>query len=145
MALERKYELYTQEFRQNACQVFARMRRDDPVLIIPILGAANRHEAEFPRSDQLDIHHEHNPHMVFGRGAHYCLGAPLARLEAEIALNTWLRRLPDLRLAVPAESLEYRLVPLFHARTAVPIAWDFCVCFCYNQPIPNQGTPFLCN
>ena len=63
-------------------------------------------------------------HLGFGRGPHFCLGAPLARLEAEIALGTLLRRLPGLRLAVPPEELRWRPVPLFRSLVALPVAWD---------------------
>jgi len=59
---------------------------------------------------------------VFGKGVHYCLGAPLARLEGEIALNTLLRRLPDLRLAVPWKA-GIRRVPLFHAVKQIPVTF----------------------
>ena len=62
--------------------------------------------------------------LAFGRGIHYCLGSPLARLEGEIAINTMLQRLPNLRLAVEPSQLEWRLVPLFHGLTSLPVAWD---------------------
>jgi len=66
-------------------------------------------------------------HVGFGRGSHYCLGAPLARLEAEVGLATLLRRLPDLRLAAPAETLAWRAVPLFRSLAALPVAWGTAV------------------
>jgi cytochrome P450 len=62
-------------------------------------------------------------HLAFGRGPHYCLGAPLARLEAQIALATLFRRLPGLRLAVPREELEWRPTPGFRRLVALPVAW----------------------
>jgi cytochrome P450 len=72
----------------------------------------------------LDVTAERDAkHLGFGRGSHYCLGAPLARLEAEIALATLLRRLPGLRLAAPAEELRWRPVPLFRSLAALPVAW----------------------
>jgi cytochrome P450 PksS len=55
---------------------------------------------------------------------HYCLGAPLARLEGEIALNSLLRRLPNLRLGVPDDELVWRTVPMFRGLTALPLEWD---------------------
>ena len=93
-------------------------------LVILLLGSANHDPEAYAHPEQLDIDRENKNHLAFGRGVHYCLGAPLARLEGEIALNTLLRRLPDLRLAVSTEELEYRLAPLFHAFTHIPVEWD---------------------
>jgi len=93
-------------------------------LVVLLLGSANRDGNTFQDADQLNIDRETRAHIAFGKGVHYCLGAPLARLEAEIALNTLLRRLPKLRLAVPQEEMEYRLVPLFHAYSHIPVRWD---------------------
>jgi cytochrome P450 len=92
-------------------------------LVIAILGSANRDADRFPDADALDLARGGTKHVAFGRGSHYCLGAPLARLETEIALATLLRRLPDLRLAVPAESLAWRPVPLFRSLVSLPVAW----------------------
>ena len=90
-------------------------------MVVLLLGSANRDENIFPHADRLDIERETRAHIAFGKGVHYCLGAPLARLEAEIALNTLLHRLPNLRLALSQDELEYRLVPLFHAYTHIPV------------------------
>jgi cytochrome P450 len=90
-------------------------------LVIGLLGSANHDETHFKDADMLSIERGDRSHLAFGYGVHYCLGSPLARLEAEIALNTLLRRLPNLRLAVPAEKLEYREVPLFHAYAHIPV------------------------
>jgi cytochrome P450 len=73
-----------------------------------MLGSANRDERQFERPDELDITREPNRHLAFGQGVHYCVGAPLARLEGQIAINTLLRRHPDLRLAVPPQALRRR-------------------------------------
>ncbi|HEX6386806.1 MAG TPA: cytochrome P450 [Anaerolineae bacterium] len=64
-----------------------------------MLGAANRDAEVFAEADRLNITRKPNPHLAFGSGIHYCLGAPLARLEGQIAIDTLLRRMPNLALA----------------------------------------------
>jgi cytochrome P450 len=63
-----------------------------------LFGSANRDPAVFDRPDELDLAREPNPHVSFGAGVHFCLGAPLARLELETSFSTVIRRLPGLRL-----------------------------------------------
>ena len=81
-------------------------------LVIAILNAADRDPERFAEPDRLDVCRADTKHLAFGRGSHYCLGAPLARLEAEIALETLFRRLPGLRLAV--EPQRARVAPDAH-------------------------------
>jgi cytochrome P450 len=81
-------------------------------MVMPFIGAADRDPAQFPDPDRLDIGRNDNRHIAFGWGIHFCLGAPLARVEGQIAINTLVQRLPSLALASDApqfrESLTLR-------------------------------------
>jgi cytochrome P450 len=83
------------------------------------LGAANRDPARFVEPDRLDLARADNRHMAFGYGIHFCVGAPLARLEGEIALRTLLGRFPELTLA--SEDLSYHNSLVFRALTRLPV------------------------
>ncbi|WP_282795070.1 cytochrome P450 [Streptomyces sp. CC224B] len=78
----------------------------DPVLVV--LAAADRDPERFAEPDVLDLARRDNQHLGYGHGIHYCLGAPLARLEGRTALATLLRRLPDLQLDAAPEELRWR-------------------------------------
>jgi cytochrome P450 len=86
-----------------------------------VLRSANRDEKVFQNPDQLDITREPNKHLSFGQGIHFCLGAPLARREAQIAINTLLRRMPDLRLKVSSDSLRWRPSTILRGIDALPV------------------------
>ncbi|HZP53582.1 cytochrome P450 [Actinocrinis sp.] len=85
------------------------------------LNSANRDHAVYPEPDRLDVTRTPRGHLAFGHGIHFCLGAPLARLEGRIAFETLLRRLPELRLAVPVEQLEYRASTIMRGLEALPV------------------------
>jgi cytochrome P450 len=93
-----------------------------PVLIAP--GAANRDPARFPNPDQLNLDRDAKGHLAFGHGIHRCLGAPLARAEAQIALTTLFARCDQLRLAVPAEDLQWRHTRLMRGLEALPAVFS---------------------
>jgi cytochrome P450 len=92
-------------------------------MVFPVLASANRDPAQFDRPDELEIAREPNRHLTFGQGIHYCVGAPLARLEGQIAINTLLSQMPDLRLAVPKEALRRRPGMSLHGLERLPLAF----------------------
>ena len=86
-----------------------------------LIGAANRDAAQFKQPNQLDLTRRNNAHLAFGHGIHYCLGAPLARLEGQIAINTLLQRLPTLTL--DTETLTYQDNFVFRGLETFPVSW----------------------
>ncbi|MBD0693384.1 cytochrome P450 [Streptomyces sp. CBMA123] len=91
--------------------------------VICMISLANRDAAEFPDADDLDLTRDARRHLAFGFGVHQCLGQPLARLELQIALDSVLRRLPGLRLAVPFEEVRFRGEMLIYGVHELPVAW----------------------
>ena len=91
--------------------------------VLCLLGSANRDPAVYPdRPDRLDITRPNVRPLSFGGGIHFCLGAQLARIEAEIAISTLLRRLPDLRLD-DAENPEWRPTFVLRGLKRLPASW----------------------
>src|SRR5215475_13894307 len=74
-------------------------------ILIPLLLSANHDETQFTQPDELDLARTLGRHLALGHGIHACLGASLARLEGDIAFTTLLKRMPNLRLSVPRESI----------------------------------------
>ena len=87
-----------------------------------LLASANLDEAAFPNAHRLDLTRDPNRHVSFGLGAHFCLGAPLARLEARVAIPALLRRFPRMRLAVPPSKLRLRSNIGLRGLHALPLA-----------------------
>lgn len=87
------------------------------------LIAANYDSDQFPEPEKFDIQRKNGPHLSFSHGIHFCLGAPLARLEGEVFFSTMLRRLDNLQLAVPDESLTWKPSFLVHRVTELPVTF----------------------
>ncbi|MGE0683102.1 MAG: cytochrome P450, partial [Candidatus Binatia bacterium] len=86
-------------------------------------SAANHDPERFTDPDSLDITRQPNPHVAFGYGIHFCLGAPLARIETAITINTILRRLPNLRLDTDPSKLEWQPQIVSRALKALPVTF----------------------
>lgn len=97
------------------------IHRGDFVLVV--LASANHDPSAFTNPDDLDITRQENRHLAFGKGIHYCLGAPLARLEGQIAISTLLHRLPNLRLTVDPQKLVWRPGALIMGLRSLPVAF----------------------
>jgi cytochrome P450 len=89
--------------------------------VLPATSSANRDPAQFPDPDRLDLGRETSGHVAFGHGVHYCLGAPLARMEAEVALGALIARFPRISLAVPPPELRWRPVSLMNGLESLPV------------------------
>ena len=90
--------------------------------VLCLLGSANRDPAVYPDPDRLDITRPNVRPLSFGGGIHFCLGAQLARIEAEVAISTLLRRFPNLRLD-DAENPEWRPTFVLRGLKRLPASW----------------------
>src|SRR5947209_2945152 len=92
-------------------------------LVMAVIGSANRDANAFDHPDSLDITRKNNKHLAFGHGAHFCLGASLARLEGQIAISTLIQRMPNLRLSLPPDQLRWRGTFLLRGLEALPVSF----------------------
>jgi hypothetical protein len=123
------YPLFRNE---SPSQHTARLAPDDVTLggksirkrqaVIAVMAAANRDPERFPDPDRLDLERKDNRHLAFGWAAHFCFGAPLARMEGQIAFSTLLRRLPGIRLRNTA--LEWRENLGLRGLKALPVKFE---------------------
>jgi cytochrome P450 len=104
-------------------------------LVLAAIASANRDETQFKNPDTLDIAREPNRHLAFGQGIHFCLGASLARLEGQIAINALLARTRDLRLAVNPSTLRWRSGLVLRGLKALPVS--------FSPAAPTVGQPEL--
>jgi pimeloyl-[acyl-carrier protein] synthase len=117
---------------ESPSQHTARIARENVVMggkqiqrrqaVIAVMGAANRDPERFPDPDRLDITRQDNRHLAFGWAAHFCFGAPLARMEGQIAFETILRRLPN--LALDAQPLVWRHNLGLRGLAALPVVFE---------------------
>jgi cytochrome P450 len=90
-------------------------------VVLVALSGANRDPSRYPHPEGLDVGRDSGGHLAFGHGIHYCLGAPLARLEAEIAFRGLLERFGSMTLAVPPDALRWRPSSLIHGLESLPV------------------------
>ena len=116
-------ERATMRFAAEDIELHGRtIRRGDAVSLV--LAAAHHDEAAFACPGELEIERTDNRHLGFGLGVHYCLGAPLARVEARVSLEALLRRVPAPQLSVPAADLRWHTNPILHGLRRLPISWE---------------------
>ncbi|MER5549564.1 cytochrome P450 [Streptomyces sp. NPDC002589] len=92
-------------------------------VVLPAVATANRDPEVFEDGDRLDLKREQNPHLSFGAGIHYCLGAQLARIELQEAFRAILDRMPEVRLAVPESELQLKTASIIRGLESLPITW----------------------
>ncbi len=92
-------------------------------LVMAVIASANRDTQYFENPDALDIARTNNKHLAFGQGIHYCLGAPLARLEGQIAISTLIQRMPNIHLSVESEQLRWRGGMILRGLEALPVSF----------------------
>ena len=92
--------------------------------VVALSSAANRDPAAFSHADELDIERGERHHLAFGFGPHQCLGQNLARLELQVVFDSLLRRIPDLRLAVPLDDVPFKDDAIIYGAYELPVTWS---------------------
>jgi cytochrome P450 len=90
-------------------------------VVLVSLAGANRDPSRYADPEELDVGRDSTGHLAFGHGIHYCVGAPLARLEAEIAFRGLIERYGEMTLAVSPDELRWRPSSLIHGLEALPV------------------------
>ncbi len=98
-----------------------RIRKGEVLMVM--LSSANRDHGQFVNAEEMNLTREENKHIAFGQGIHYCLGAPLARLEGDIAFTTLLKRMPGLHLAIPRDEVQWRGAMNLRGLVSLPVAF----------------------
>jgi cytochrome P450 len=93
-------------------------------VVLPSVISANHDATVFTDPERLDLTRAANPHLAYGIGPHYCLGAALARMELAEALGGLLRRLPGIRIAVPETALRFKPGLVVRSVENLPVTWD---------------------
>lgn len=112
---------YTFRMARRDFDLFGQSIRKGQVLVF-LFGAANRDAEVFATPDTFDITRKKNPHLTFGYGLHHCIGAATARMEADIAFSTLLRRTKDMQLLI--ENPQWRDVFRFRGLKSLPVQFE---------------------
>ncbi len=92
-------------------------------ILLPLSKSANRDEKHFTNPEELDITRKIKRHLAFGQGIHMCLGAPLARVEGDIAFTTLLKRMPNLQLSIPRENVNWKFKLAAQSLGSLPVTF----------------------
>jgi cytochrome P450 len=122
-------------FAREDVEIAGQQIRKGDLLVVALLSA-NHDETQFTEPAELDVARTLNRHIAFGQGIHVCLGAPLARLEGDVAFTTLLRRMPDLRLSVPRERITWHAALNTRNLTALPVAFGAAQPGAPTNPLP---------
>jgi cytochrome P450 len=114
--------LSTQRWASEDIPMHGKVIRKGEMVFVSLIGA-DTDPQQFPDPEVLNIMRQENQHVAFGKGIHYCLGAPLARLEGQIAIGTLLQRLPNLRLVSEPEQLTWTQNPILRGLTSLPVTF----------------------